>query len=152
MQDPKKVEQKDAWTSQMCACDWGREDWRVRLWPQCVGCSKNIYDNITLFLSGARRDTFPYKHQHAQTRAIASPQWVSSKESPPSLTAEAVLLQQRGYCLEKSHAHASMYYTCWLKDIHLVVARTVPNRHTRLQDSRIYLEIVLQRSLQPISN
>lgn len=118
----------------MCACDWGREDWRVRLWPQCVGCSKNIYDNITLFLSGARRDTFPYKHQHAQTRAIASPQWVSSKESPPSLTAEAVLLQQRGYCLEQSHAHSSMCYTCWVKDTHLVVAQTVPNRHTRLQE------------------
>lgn len=79
----------------------GREDWRAWLWPQFVGCSKDIYDNIALFLSGTCRDTLPYKHQRARTRAIASPWCVASKEPPPSLTAEAILLQQTDHYFKK---------------------------------------------------
>lgn len=81
----------------VCVHACGREDWRAWHWPPCVGCSKDIYDNIALFLQGTRRDTLPYKHQRAQTGAIASPWCVASKEPPPSLTAEAILLQQRDH-------------------------------------------------------
>lgn len=85
----------------VCVHACGREDWRAWLWPQCVGCSKDIYDNIALFLSGTCRDTLPYKHQCARTRAIASPWCFASKEPPPSLTAEAILLQQRDHYFKK---------------------------------------------------
>lgn len=85
----------------VCAYACGREDWRAWLWPQCIGCSKDIYDNIALFLSGTCRDPLPYKHQRARTRAIASLWCVASKEPPPSLTAEAILLQQRDHYFNK---------------------------------------------------